>query len=163
MPSDTPTPTASQAPSPDDMQYCTFRLGELTLGVDVLSVQEVIRHEMMTKVPLAPTQVKGLVNLRGQIITALDLREQLGLPMEGDLRAHVVIRDEDEASSLLVDEVGDVVSPNESDYEPIPSAVPERVRNVVTGAYKLDGRLLLVLDTHRVLSEVPNAVSGRAR
>lgn len=146
-----------------EKQYCTFRLGALALGVDVLSVQEVIRHEMMTKVPLAPAQVKGLVNLRGQIITALDLREQLGQPAEGELRAHVVVRDGEEAYSLLVDEVGDVVAPSRCDYEPMPPAVPERIRQVVTGAFKLDGRLLLVLDTTRVLSDVPTATSGRTR
>ncbi len=146
-----------------EKQYCTFRLGDLYLGVDVLVVQEVIRNEMMTRVPLAPRQVKGLINLRGQIITALDLRDQLGLPDEGELRSHVVIRDGDEAISLLVDEVGDVVSPDLADYEPMPSAVPERVRQVVTGAFKLEGRLLLLLDTSRVLATQPSSTAGRAR
>ena len=136
----------------DTAQYCTFVLGNLCLGVSVLQVQEVIRHDRMTTVPLAPPEVRGLINLRGQIITALDLRRQLGLAAEGDPRAHVVIREGDEAFSVLVDEVGEVVAPQQSDFEPIPVAVPERVRQVVSGSFKLDGKLLLILDTARVLS-----------
>ena len=131
-------------------QYCTFRLGHLAIGVDVQSVREVIRHQQITRVPLAPREVMGLINLRGQIITALDLRDQLGLSSEGELRNHVVIRRGDEAVSLMVDEVGDVVTPSLAEYESMPAAVPEKVREILSGAFKLEGRLLLVFDTERV-------------
>jgi purine-binding chemotaxis protein CheW len=142
-------------------QYCTFRLGHLAIGVDVQRVREVIRHELMTKVPMAPPEVKGLINLRGQIITALDLREQLGLPADGELRAHVVIGTGEEAISLMVDEVGDVVTPSMDDYEPMPAAVPERVRHLLSGAYKLENRLLLVLETQRVTEMLMTSGSSR--
>jgi purine-binding chemotaxis protein CheW len=132
------------------VQYCTFQLGHLAIGVEVQRVQEVIRHERITRVPLAPEEVKGLINLRGQIITAVDLRTRLGLAEDGDLRTIVVIRTGKDAIGLLVDEVGDVVAPSLDDYEPVPVAVPDRVRRLVTGAFKLEGRLLLVLDTERV-------------
>ena len=90
-------------------RYCTFRLGDLLIGIDVRRVQEVLRHDHMTPVPLAPPEVRGLINLRGQIVTSVDLRQQLGLATDRDLAASVVIRAGDEIFSLLVEEVGDVV------------------------------------------------------
>ncbi len=99
--------------------------------------------------PLA-AEVKGLINLRGQIITAVDLRTQLGLAEGRDLRTIVVIRTGKDAIGLLVDEVGDVVAPSPDDCGPVPVAVPDRVRRLVTGAFKLEGRLLLVLNTERI-------------
>lgn len=147
---------------PERVQYCTFRLGHLAIGVDVCRVQEVLRHDRMTKVPLARADVRGLINLRGQIVTAIDMRAQLGLSVEGEPSTNVVIRTGEDAYSLLVDEVGDVVSPSLDDHEPVPVAVPDRVREVVSGCFKLDGRLLLVLDTDRV-AEQQLAVSGSNR
>lgn len=135
-------------------QYCTFRVANLAIGIDVRRVQEVLRHDQMTPVPLVPPEVRGLINLRGQIVTAVDLRRQLGLAVDGKLAASVVVRAGDEAVSLLVEEVGDVVEPSPEDYEPVPAAVPARVREVVTGTFKLAGMLLLVLDPDRVVSRL---------
>ena len=135
-------------------QYCTFRLGDLTLGIEVGKVQEVLRQGELTPVPLAPPHVRGLINLRGQIVTAIDLRPQLGLGTDGPLGACAVVQAGDETISLLVDEVGDVVTPPVDDYEEIPAGVPERVRAVISGTYKLAGRLLLVLDLARVASQL---------
>ncbi len=132
--------------------YCTFRLGALLVGIDVRRVQEVLKQDRMTSVPLAPAEVKGLINLRGEIVTAIDLRPQLGLPTDEELNANVVIRAEPDTFSLLVNEVGDVVSPASDDWEPVPAGVPRRVRQVVSGTFKLEGRLLLVLDLERVLA-----------
>jgi purine-binding chemotaxis protein CheW len=137
----------------DGRQLCTFHVDDLYLGVDVMEVQEVIRYQEMTVVPLAPDVVRGLINLRGQIVTALDLRRMLGLPAlpADQLPANVVIRDgADEAVSLLVDQIGDVVDTDEDDFEPVPPTVTGPARHLVRGAYKLPDRLLLVLDTHRV-------------
>lgn len=135
-------------------QLCTFHVDDLYLGVDVMEVQEVIRYQEMTAVPLAPEVVRGLINLRGQIVTALDLRRMLTLPpLEGELPPNVVIRDgADEAVSLLVDQIGDVVDTDEADFEPVPPTLAGPARDLVLGAYKLPHALLLVLDTQRVQS-----------
>jgi purine-binding chemotaxis protein CheW len=137
----------------ESRQLCTFTVDDLYLGVDVMEVQEVIRYQEMTAVPLAPEVVRGLINLRGQIVTALDLRRMLELPpLEGgELPTNVVIRDgADEAVSLLVDQIGDVIDTDPDDFEPVPPTLSGPARELVLGAYKLPHALLLVLDTERV-------------
>ena len=133
-------------------QFCTFHLGELFLGIEVLEVQEVIRAQTMTRVPLAPRAVRGLINLRGQIVTAIDLRERLGLPPRSDGRdpMHVVVQTEEGAVSLLVDEIGDVLDTDEQHCEAPPTLAPS-ARELIRGVYQLPERLLLILDTDRVL------------
>ena len=135
-------------------QYCTFLLGEHYFGIDVLEVQEVLSHREMTRVPLAPPAVCGLINLRGQIVTALDLRRRLGLPDRpaGRHPMNVVVSTDDGAVSLLVDEIGDVLSVPEDAFEPPPETLRGPARSVVRGVYKLDGRLLLILDTKRAVT-----------
>ena len=93
----------------DEHQFCTFVLGGHHFGIDVLKVQEIIRYQEMTRVPLAPPVVRGLINLRGQIVTAIDLRRRLELPerTDGQLPVNVVVKTDDGAVSLLVDEIGD--------------------------------------------------------
>ncbi|HYO84932.1 MAG TPA: chemotaxis protein CheW [Dermatophilaceae bacterium] len=134
-------------------QYCTFRLGGHLFGVPVATVQEVLRQQEVTVVPLAPPAVSGLINLRGQIVTTVDLRRQLGLPArEGSARAtNVVVRNGDGATSLLVDEIGDVVEPDLDRFEAPPQTVPARVRRLVTAVCRLDHDLMLVLDTDRAV------------
>ena len=105
--------------------------------------------------------MRGLINLRGQIVTAVDLRRQLGLAADGQLAASVVVRAGDEAVSFLVEEVGDVVEPSPGDFEPVPAAVPARVREVVTGTFKLAGMLLLVLDPDRVVARLEGSGPSR--
>src|SRR6516164_4391154 len=92
-------------------QLCTFFLDGLRFGVDVHKVQEVVPFQEMTRVPLAPTTVRGLLNLRGQIVTGIDLRRRLELPPRPDDRPpmNVVLRGEDSPVSFLVDDVGEVV------------------------------------------------------
>jgi purine-binding chemotaxis protein CheW len=132
-------------------QFCTFFLNELYFGVEVLRVQEVLRSQPMTHVPLAPPAVRGLINLRGQIVTALDLRARLELPerIDGEPSMNVVIRSEDGAVSLLVDEIGDVVEISDDMFERPPDSLQGTARELVRGVYKLKDRLLLVLDTDR--------------
>jgi purine-binding chemotaxis protein CheW len=145
------------------LQFSTFVLQDLFLGVDVLKVQEVIRYQEMTRVPIAPPMVRGLINLRGQIITAIDLRRRFELPdrPDSELPMNVVLRTDDGAVSLLVDEIGDVVEVEEDRFEPIPETVTGMVRELITGVYKLDNRLLLILDTERA-SNLPAAYSRRS-
>jgi purine-binding chemotaxis protein CheW len=140
-----------------DRQFCTFSLGELFFGIEVLKVQEVIRAQAMTRVPLAPRAIRGLINLRGQIVTAIDLRERLGLPAlaEGQDSMNVVVRTDEGPVSLLVDEIGDVLEADAAEYEDPPATLAAQSRELIRGVYKLPERLLLVLDTDKALALEP--------
>lgn len=133
-------------------QFCTFRLDDLLFGIELRRVQEVVRNAAMTPVPLAPAVVSGLINLRGQIVTALDLRRRLDLkPLApGAPMMNVVVRTEDGAVSLLVDEIGNVVEVNEETFEPSPETLQGAVRTMILGVHKLDRRLMHVLDAEKV-------------
>lgn len=132
-------------------QFCTFTVKGLFLGVEVLRVQEVLRYQQMTHVPLSPSTVQGLINLRGQIVTAIDMRRRLELPLRSAEQQpmNVVIRTEDGAVSLLVDEIGDVVEIQEDVFERPPETLKGVARELLQGVYKLKDRLLLILDTER--------------
>jgi purine-binding chemotaxis protein CheW len=135
-------------------QYCTFYVAGHYFGLDVLRVQEVIRYQDMTNVPLAPPAVRGLINLRGQIVTALDLRRRLELedrPAD-QLPVNVVVQTDDGAVSLLVDEIGDVLQVSETLFERPPETLRGKTRELIRGAYKLPDRLLLILDPERTVS-----------
>ena len=138
----------------ESKQYATFFLNNLFLGVEVLKVQEVIRFQDMTRVPLTTANIQGLINLRGQIVTAIDLRHRLELPprASGELPMNVVIRSDDGAVSLLVDEIGDVVEIQDDIYEQPPETLKGVARELVQGVYKLKERLLLILDTERTVT-----------
>jgi len=134
-------------------QFSTFYVQDLFFGIQVLEVQEVLRYQEMTKVPLAPDLIEGLINLRGQIVTAIDMRRRLRLEprKQGETPMNMVVRGDDGAVSLLVDEIGDVLEVRNDVYEPAPENTPQELREMIAGVYKLEGRLLLVLDTERVL------------
>ena len=136
-----------------DQQFCTFYLGDLYFGIEVLSVQEVIREQATTRVPLAHPAINGLINLRGQIVEAIDLRVRLGLPPRDPAASpmNVIVRTDDGPVSLLADVIGDVVTVDESSFETPPDTLHETARDLITGVYKLSNRLLLVLDTAKVL------------
>jgi len=147
-------------------EYSTFYVGGLFFGIDVLQVQEVLRYQEMTRVPLAPAAVEGLINLRGQIVTAIDMRRRLQQPprAEGETPMNMVIRTEDGAVSLLVDEIGDVIEVDPETYEPSPENVDPVVKDLLRGVHKLDGRLLLLLDTEKTVDlSAGEAASTRSR
>lgn len=135
-------------------QFCTFFVDGIHFGIEVLEVQEVLRYQSMTQVPLAPDVVRGLINLRGQIVTAFDLRTRLDMPdRDPEQRPmNVVIRSDDGAVSLLVDEIGDVLETKEDQFETPPATLDHRTRSLLRGVYKLDDHLLLILDTERTLA-----------
>lgn len=139
-------------------QYCTFRLAQYLCGIDVLAVHEILRHQPMTRVPLAPPVVKGLINLRGQIITALDMRTRMGFPPREDGRQPVNIvvgvgsMDDDASAALLVDEIGDVVTIDPVDCEPPPDTIRGQVRDLISQVCKLEKGLLLILDVGKAAS-----------
>ena len=134
-------------------QFATFYLDKLLFVVEVAKVQEVIRYQEMTRVPLASSVVTGLINLRGQIVTALDLRRRLDLADRAAERLpmNVVVRTGEEAVSLLVDEIGDVVEVEDQTFEAPPETLQGVGRELIRGAYKLKDRLLLVLDTEKTV------------
>jgi purine-binding chemotaxis protein CheW len=134
-------------------RFATFSVGEMFCGIDVEQVQEVLKYQEKTPVPLAPGVIQGLINLRGQIVTAVDLRRRFTLPeRDADRKPmNMVLRSDGGAVSLLVDDIGDVIEVNGSEHEPPPSTMLPLHREVVEAVFKLDGKLLLALDTAKVL------------
>lgn len=144
-------PTTTRA---DSAQLATFWLDGDLYGVEVAHVQEVLRAQKLTRVPLAPPAVAGLINLRGQVVTAIELRERLGRPPreEGADSVVIVVRMHGEAVSFLVDGIADVVHVDAGDFEQPPDTLDGPARELIQGAYKLDGRLLLALDVARAVA-----------
>jgi purine-binding chemotaxis protein CheW len=132
-------------------QYATFEVADQLFGVDVSTVQEVLRFHEYTHVPLAPSAVGGLFNLRGQVIAAVDLRVQLGLgPQDfGAPVMNVIVRVDDEAVSLLVDRIGEVIELTDKSIERTPDTLGAPARDFVAGAFQLNDRLMLALDVRR--------------
>jgi purine-binding chemotaxis protein CheW len=135
-------------------QFCTFYVDRQFFGVPVQQVQEVIRYQEMTRVPLVPRVIRGLINLRGQIVVAIDLRRRLNAPErpEGQLPMNVVVRTADGALSLLVDEIGDVLEVQEETFERPPETLQGIARELVSGVHKLSNGLLLILDTEKAVN-----------
>lgn len=135
-------------------QLCTFYLDGHLFGVPVQQVQEVIRYQEMTRVPLVPQVIRGLINLRGQIVTAIDLRRRLGMSERpaDQLPMNVVVRTSDGALSLLVDEIGDVIEVEGKTFEQPPQTLNGMAREMIRGVHKLPEHLLLVLDTARAVN-----------
>ena len=137
-------------------QLCTFTIDGLLFGVDVMNVQEVLRHQEMTRVPLAPSTIRGLINLRGEIVPAIEMRARLGLRPRGadDLPMNVVTKTSDETFSLLVDEIGDVLEVEERAFERTPEMMNPTLRDLVVGVFKLEEKLLLLLDADKVTKPI---------
>jgi len=132
---------------------CTFQVAELLLGLDIASVQEVLRGQEVTRLPLAAASVRGIINLRGRIVPAVDLRRCLDLApaRDGSASATIVVHGPEAAVSLLVDEVGDVMKVPEEAFARTPETVRARARDLLHGVFQLEDRLLLELDLGRVL------------
>lgn len=134
-----------------EAQLCTFLIDGSVFGVPVSQVQEVLRYQPMTLVPLAPPVVRGLLNLRGQIVMAVDLRRRLGFATRppADQPMNVVVRTADGVVSFLVDEIGDVIEVSDSTLEKPPETLQGPARALIFGVHKLEGRLLHMLDPER--------------
>jgi purine-binding chemotaxis protein CheW len=133
-------------------QFCTFLVDGEMFGTPVARVQEVIQQQEMTPVPLAPDVVAGMMNLRGQIVCAIDLRRRLQLPDRAadQTPMSVVVRTNQGTVSLLVDEIGDVIEVTDEARERAPETLQGVAREVIEGVYKLPDRLLLAIDVNRV-------------
>lgn len=140
------------------MQLCTFRLGSLYLGVNVLDVQEVLYQAEVCSVPHAEPAICGLINLRGQIATTIDMRTRLGIePRDPEARPiHVVVKSGGESVNLLVDKIGDVLAVDPDLYEPPPETMTGNAKELILGAYKLTDELLLILDVDKAVAIRPN-------
>ena len=156
-------PALSSIKPPEAMstshQLCAFRLADLYFGIDVLSVQEVLKGRELTRIPLAPDSIEGLLNLRGQILTALDLREILALPARdtGVPVMFMIVRDGESRLALLVDSVGDVLDVDEDSYEAPPDTLPAPTRAFIHGVHKLPKQLLHILNTAEVFAQTTTA------
>ncbi|MCI0366064.1 MAG: chemotaxis protein CheW [Phycisphaerales bacterium] len=139
-------------------QYCTFFVDGQYFGVSVLRVQEIIRYQELTRVPLAPPSVRGLINLRGQIVTAIDLRRRLDLGERppDQLPLNVVVQTDDGAVSLLVDQIGNVLDVPEHMIETPPDTVHGPARALLVGVHQAADGLLQILN----VDDVVNLASG---
>ena len=135
-----------------EKQFCTFYLDNYCFGINVLEVQEVFRYQKITSMPLAPKVITGMINLRGQIITAVNLRLRLGMGPrpEDQVPMNIVIRTNGTVMDLLVDRIGDVMEISEDLFEQPPDTVQRAMRELVIGVYKLKNKLLMVLDTKKI-------------
>lgn len=136
--------------------YVTMSVANQVFGIPVLLVRDVLGPQRITRVPLAPPEVAGSLNLRGRIVTAIDMRKRLGLPADGFVaRAMaVVVEYEDEPFSLLVDEVGEVLSVSAKDREVVPATLSPSWRALAEGVYRFDNRLLIALNIANMLEPV---------
>jgi purine-binding chemotaxis protein CheW len=133
-------------------QYCTFELGPLLLGVEARCVQEVLRAQPITPVPLAPGFIRGLMNLRGQIVLVIDLSRRLGAPESSQVSRPVNVLTHTSAGmlSLLADRIGDVIEVDPESFDEVPDTLQGPAREVVSGALRLPDRLLLLLDPEQI-------------
>lgn len=146
-----------------NLQCATFYVEKLFLGIEVQNVQEVLRIQETTRVPRAPAVVQGLINLRGQIVTAIDMRRRLGLPVRSsaEMPMNMVVRTEGGAVSLLVDEIGEVIEVRGDQFEPPPGSLSFDQLATLRGVYKLDDELMLLLDPEKLASIQPQSASPR--
>lgn len=139
--------------SGESQDYVTMTIADQLFGIPVLTVQDVLGSQRITRIPLAPPEVAGALNLRGRIVTAMDVRRRLDLPAResGKAGMSVVVDHNGELYSLIVDSVGEVLSlPNEA-FERNPATLDPKWREVSAGIYRLDGKLLVVLEVSRLL------------
>lgn len=141
-------------------EFVTVRLAGQCLGIPVLSVHDVLKAQKITRIPMAPPSVAGVLNLRGRIVTAIDLRIRLGFEerAEGEETMSVVVEHNGDPFSLLIDSVGEVLALPDDQFEKTPVTLDERLRAVSGGIYRLDDGLMVVLDVARLLEiEVESA------
>lgn len=133
-------------------QLCGFKIGSGFYAISVLEVQEVIKPQQLTHVPSAPDFVIGLINLRGQIVTAISLRCLFGLEADKkDDHMNIIVRSGESLYALMVDEILDVIDVEESTFEKTPETLDEKIGRFINGVYKLDHKLLIHLDLQKIL------------
>ncbi|MEI6556853.1 MAG: chemotaxis protein CheW [Rhodospirillaceae bacterium] len=145
---------AEEQSSGGNQDFVTMTIANQLFGIPVLQVQDVLGHQRITRIPLAPPEVAGSLNLRGRIVTAIDVRLRLGLPGRAKDKPEmsIVVDLRGELYSLIVDSVGEVLSLSTDDFERNPATLDARWREVSTGIYRLNNQLMVVLDVSRLLN-----------
>lgn len=138
----------------ENVQLTTFYIGNELYGIEVMKVQEVTGRPIITPVPLAPKFIRGLINLRGQISTAIGMSELMGTQQQTEDEMTVVCKIEGSLVSLIVDSIGDVVEIESERFENPPDTLPSQVRNYIKGIYKLNDSFLSVVDIDSILKEI---------
>ena len=135
------------------IEYVTVLLGGQLFGLPISRVQDVFMPERLTRVPLARPEIAGVLNLRGRIVTAIDMRCRLGLPKLDEKRPPMAVGIEckGESYGLLIDAVGEVLKLDDNAREPNPVNLDSRLAQISAGVHRLDGQLLVILDVERVL------------
>jgi purine-binding chemotaxis protein CheW len=136
-------------------EFVTVTITGQRFGIPVLSVQDVLTEQRLTRIPMAPPEVAGALNLRGRTVTAIDIRTRLGLEPreEGTTCMNVVVEYDGEPYSLMVDAVGDVLALSDDQYEQNPITLDPIWREIADGLYRLDEELLIVFDVSRLFAE----------
>ncbi len=137
------------------LKLATFRVGDALCGIDILHIQEINKLMDMTAVPQSPDYVRGILNLRGKIVTVIDLRKKLGLVRAdlGNRTRNIIVAAKGEAIGLLVSDIGDVVATSGSQFEPPPANIGEIQGKYFSGVTKTEKQLIGMLDLEQVLSE----------
>ena len=150
-------PAGAEDTNADDATFVTLTVADQLCGIPVLGVRDVLGEQTITRIPLASREIAGSLNLRGRIVTAIDLRRRLGLPdpAPGTVRMSVVAEQGGELYALLVDSVAEVMTLPASAYEHNPPTLPPQWAEFSAGIYRLQDRLLVVLDVARLLSLGP--------
>ena len=144
--------------------YLTVMIADQRFGIPVLQVQDVLREQTVTKIPLAPREVAGSLNLRGRIVTAINVRRRLNLSdiKDGQSTMSVVVEHEGELFSLIIDAVGDVLSLDNELFENSPNTLDPTWRDISTGIYQLEDSLLIVMDVSKLLEDVGDSLNDIA-
>lgn len=142
-----------EAKKEEIIQYCGFKIGDGHYAVPVLDVQEIIKSQKVTAIPLAQEYVRGLINLRGQIVTAISLRKLFGLEenLEDD-HMNIIVRSKDGLTSLVVDEIMDVINVKTSEMEKTPETVSPQLKKYIRSVYKPESNLIILLDLDQILN-----------
>jgi len=138
----------------DRKEFLTIKIDGQMFGIPILQVQDVLGEIKVTRIPLAPPQVSGSLNLRGRIVTAIDVRKCLGLTVleeDTNRKMSVVVMHDDELYSLIIDNVGDVLTLQDKDFEQNPATLDLIWKSVSLGVYRLDGQILVILDVPKLL------------
>lgn len=146
----------------EKIKYATFFLSGIYFGIPAISVQEVLEYQTIVPIPLAPAAMPGVINLRGQILTVLDLRERLQLPGRDpdtirDSRM-AVLRTQEGPLTILIDRVGEICDADSEWFEPPAETIRANVRSVVSHLCKLEGQLLLILDIGKLIPDEARSV-----
>jgi purine-binding chemotaxis protein CheW len=154
--------TSTEHVAENVIEYVTVMIGDQLFGLPISRVQDVFMPDRLTRVPLSAPEIAGVLNLRGRIVTAIDMRRRLGLPPRADGRPPMAVGIElkGESYGLLIDTVGEVLKLADETREPNPVNLDQHLARVSSGVHRLDGQLMVILDVDRVLETASDALAA---